>query len=57
MTLTKKKFPSKRYRNENDLSKNHSHSVKYRKRILEEKEAKQEIKEFIPVDIPHNNAS
>ena len=57
MTHSNKKKPEKKWKDESGLSRNHSHTVKYRKRILEEQEAEQEIKEFIPDNIPEDNAN
>ena len=46
MTNTKKKPLSRKKENDSGLSLNHSKDVKYRKRVQEEKEAEQEIKEY-----------
>ena len=48
MTTSEKKFKSKKpeKQDESGLSKNHSKSVKYRLRVQQEHEAKDEIKQF-----------
>lgn len=46
MTKTKKDSPERKKGDDTPLSKNHSKSVRFRIRVQEEKEAKQEIKEY-----------
>lgn len=53
MTNTKKKPLSRKKENDSGLSLNHSKDVKYRKRVQEEKEAEQEIKEYGEDDQEH----
>lgn len=53
MTNTKKQTPSRKNEDSSGLSRNHSKDVKYRKRVQEEKEAEQEIKEYGEDDQEH----
>ena len=46
MTKTKKDSPERKKVDDTPLSRNHSKSVRFRIRVQEEKEAKQEIKEY-----------
>ena len=50
MTNTKKKTLSRKKENDSGLSLNHSKDVKYRKRVQEEKEAEEEIKDYVEDD-------
>jgi len=45
MTKTKKHKPENKRENESALSRNHAASVRYRIRLQQEKEAKEEIKD------------
>ena len=53
MTNTQKQTPSRKNEDSAGLSRNHSKDVKYRKRVQEEKEAEQEIKEYGEDDQEH----
>ena len=50
MTNTKKNVPSRKNEDSAGLSRNHSKDVKYRKRVQEEKEAEEEIKDYVEDD-------
>ena len=50
MTNTKKHVPSKKNEDSAGLSRNHAKDVKYRKRVQEEKEAEEEIKDYVEDD-------
>ena len=50
MTNTKKNVPSRKNEDSSGLSRNHSKDVKYRKRVQEEKEAEEEIKDYVEDD-------
>ena len=50
MTNTKKNVPSRKNEDSSRLSRNHSKDVKYRKRVQEEKEAEEEIKDYVEDD-------
>ena len=47
MTNTKKHVPTRKNENDSGLSRNHAKDVKYRKRVQVEKEAEEEIKEYV----------
>lgn len=53
MTNTKKHTPSRKNEDAAGLSRNHSKDVKYRKRVQEEKEAEEEIKDYVEDDTEH----
>lgn len=53
MTKTKKQNPEKQRENESVLSRNHAKDVRYRIRVQQEKEAKEEIKDYEQDDCKH----
>lgn len=53
MTKTKKQNPDKKRENESALSRNHANDVRYRIRMQQEKEAKEEIKDYEQDDCEH----